>query len=152
MAPETLSDPRAAALIHESIVLALSELGDHVHRLQVRRISFSKAHRLVLQIDAYIRELGPAQVSAEDLSRHLDCSLRTIRASLLAVKGMGLGKYLSTIRLWDARSALETGRPGTLVKTVALEAGFWHMGRFARQYFELFGETPSQTLQRARGT
>jgi hypothetical protein len=32
------------------------------------------------------------------------------------------------------------------VKSVAMSQGFWHFGRFARDYKLLFGENPSVTL------
>jgi AraC family ethanolamine operon transcriptional activator len=38
----------------------------------------------------------------------------------------------------------------TLVKTVALDHGFWHFGNFSQDYRKLFGETPSETLALAR--
>jgi AraC family ethanolamine operon transcriptional activator len=37
------------------------------------------------------------------------------------------------------------------VKSVALSHGFWHLGQFARDYRETFGETPTETLARGRG-
>jgi AraC family ethanolamine operon transcriptional activator len=39
-------------------------------------------------------------------------------------------------------------RTETPVKSVALDLGFWHLGYFARDYRERFGESPSQTLAR----
>ena len=35
------------------------------------------------------------------------------------------------------------------VKGAALDYGFWHLGRFAHEYQNLFGEQPSETLSRA---
>jgi hypothetical protein len=34
------------------------------------------------------------------------------------------------------------------VKSAALDHGFWHLGRFAHEYRNLFGERPSETLSR----
>jgi AraC family transcriptional regulator, ethanolamine operon transcriptional activator len=49
------------------------------------------------------------------------------------------------------RRALASGGAGVrLVKSVALAHGFWHLGNFARDYRERFGEAPSETLARAR--
>jgi transcriptional regulator GlxA family with amidase domain len=33
------------------------------------------------------------------------------------------------------------------VKSVALQAGFWEMGRFAVEYSRIYGESPSRTLR-----
>ena len=38
------------------------------------------------------------------------------------------------------------------VTTVALDCGVAHLGRFAQAHAERFGEKPSGTLTRARGT
>jgi transcriptional regulator GlxA family with amidase domain len=38
------------------------------------------------------------------------------------------------------------------VKRVALDQGFGHLGRFSAHYRELFGESPSATIQVARRT
>jgi AraC family ethanolamine operon transcriptional activator len=37
------------------------------------------------------------------------------------------------------------------VTDVALEFGFWHLGRFAEQYKGMFGESPHETLRCAAG-
>ena len=37
------------------------------------------------------------------------------------------------------------------LKAIALANGFWHMGEFRTLYRDLFGETPQQTLEAARG-
>jgi AraC-like DNA-binding protein len=35
-----------------------------------------------------------------------------------------------------------------LVKSAALDAGLTHLGRFSAEYRELFGESPTMTLNR----
>lgn len=56
--------------------------------------------------------------------------------------------YLRHLRLHAARRDLlreGDARPES-VKEVALQHGFWHLGRFARYYREVFGEFPNGTL------
>lgn len=55
--------------------------------------------------------------------------------------------YLRDLRLQRVRDELLSGS-GSPVASVALRWGFEHMGRFATQYRQAFGETPSQTLRR----
>ena len=56
--------------------------------------------------------------------------------------------YLRRLRLDRVRAELAIGSPTTETVTAAGSRwGFLHMGRFAEQYRELFGETPSQTLR-----
>jgi AraC family ethanolamine operon transcriptional activator len=63
---------------------------------------------------------------------------------------MGPATYLRRLRLNGVHRALRRKNGGSITVTdVALEFGFWHLGRFAEQYKELFGESPHETLHRA---
>lgn len=55
--------------------------------------------------------------------------------------------YLRHQRLHGVRRALKAAKPSFgIVKQVALEWGFWHLGRFSAEYRAFFGEKPSETL------
>jgi adenylate cyclase len=56
------------------------------------------------------------------------------------------------MRLTKARRELEQVRTHTTVTKVALANGFNELGRFAGHYRAMFGETPSATLRRNRGS
>ena len=58
---------------------------------------------------------------------------------------------LRQARLARARRDLLEGLPGTTVTQTALQWGFQHLGRFSGEYARRFGESPSDTLRRARG-
>jgi AraC-like DNA-binding protein len=56
--------------------------------------------------------------------------------------------YLRHLRLHKARAELAAHRPNELTVTaVASHWGFLHLSRFAEQYRQLFGESPSETLK-----
>jgi AraC-like DNA-binding protein len=56
--------------------------------------------------------------------------------------------YLRRLRLHRVRAELARGCGGTVsVAVIANRWGFVHMGRFAEQYRQLFGECPSETLR-----
>jgi AraC-like DNA-binding protein len=60
--------------------------------------------------------------------------------------------YLRSVRLRKVRADLGDAAQrgsGAVVTTVASRWGFVHLGRFAQQYRETFGESPSQTLRGA---
>lgn len=57
---------------------------------------------------------------------------------------------LRRVRLAQARADLEAPGHNTSVTTVAYDCGFSHLGRFAREYARRYGESPSETLRRAR--
>ena len=56
--------------------------------------------------------------------------------------------YLRRLRLHEARAELSAHGPNELTVTaVASHWGFLHLSRFAEQYRQLFGESPSETLK-----
>jgi transcriptional regulator GlxA family with amidase domain len=56
--------------------------------------------------------------------------------------------YLRRLRLREARAELSAHSPNELTVTaVASHWGFLHLSRFAEQYRQLFGESPSETLR-----
>jgi AraC-like DNA-binding protein len=58
--------------------------------------------------------------------------------------------HLRRMRLQRAREQLRCPDDNTTVTATALRCGFTHLGRFAASYREQHGETPAQTLARAR--
>jgi AraC-like DNA-binding protein len=65
--------------------------------------------------------------------------------------GMGPVRYLWLRRMHLARRALMEGAPQTTtVARIAMDYGFWELGRFAVRYRDLFGEAPSASLLRPR--
>ncbi len=85
----------------------------------------------------YINDL----CAAVGLSRR---SLETLCRDLLDVSP---NTYLLHQRLHGVRRSLLASepKPGT-IKRIALEWGFWHLGRFAADYRAIFGEGPTKTL------
>jgi AraC family ethanolamine operon transcriptional activator len=59
--------------------------------------------------------------------------------------------YLKTLRLHSVFRALKTPQPSPKTVTeVATQFGFYHLGFFARDYKQMFGELPSATLKRSQ--
>jgi len=84
--------------------------------------------------------------------------LNTGQASLYRVCqkyfGMGIIEMMMQVRLEESRRALlryqdQSAAEESMIREVAIQYGFKHAGRYARRYFNSFGELPSQTLQNA---
>jgi AraC-like DNA-binding protein len=76
-------------------------------------------------------------------------SERTLRACCQEHLGMGPVHYLWMRRMHLARRALMRADPVTATVTeIATDLGFWELGRFAVEYREMFGESPSASLRR----
>ncbi len=80
----------------------------------------------------------------------LGLSSRTLHRVVRRELGLSPMQLLRRARLAEARSRLETPRPGVTVTRVAMDCGFVHLGRFSQEYARQFGESPSETLRRAR--
>lgn len=89
-------------------------------------------------------------VSTGDLARHCGVAERTLNEHFRAFLGLSPMRYLRRLRLAAAREALLSGAPGLSVTGVAERYRFNHFGRFAEQYHQAFGESPSATLRWAR--
>lgn len=64
--------------------------------------------------------------------------------------GVGPCRWYKLARLNEARRRLSAQQADTRITEVALAMGFTHLGRFAGEYRDLFGESPMQTLAAAR--
>jgi AraC family ethanolamine operon transcriptional activator len=108
-----------------------------------------RAATIVRRLDDAVRRSGPAGASVTGLCAAGKVPRRTLNRAFQYVVGMGPATYLRRVRLNRARRALQRERSHmSTVKNVALELGFWHLGRFAEQCRKLFGESPHETLRR----
>ncbi len=109
-----------------------------------------KHFRIARQVDEFIAAHAQRPIYSDEIADALGVTSRTLHTVMQTFNGMSLHRYMRLRRLWMARNALMNAQPSTLVKTVALDHGFWHLGRFSNEYFRQFGETPSQTLSSGR--
>jgi transcriptional regulator GlxA family with amidase domain len=93
---------------------------------------------------------GRASSAAAAIAGRPGCEhgARTLDTAFQEVTGDSPMQFIKRRRLNAARHALSKGETES-VKSVALDHGFWHLGRFAHEYQNLFGERPSETLSRA---
>jgi AraC family ethanolamine operon transcriptional activator len=96
--------------------------------------------------EALAAHVGDVVYSA-DLASRIGVSVRTMHEAVQRYRGMSLHRYLRLRRLWLVRRRLVAGAES--VKAAALAYGFWHLGDFAHNYREQFGEPPSETLARS---
>ncbi|RQM47108.1 AraC family transcriptional regulator [Paraburkholderia bannensis] len=82
-----------------------------------------------------------------DLCSRLRVSRRTLQYSFETVIGLSPSNYMRSVRLNIARHSLIT-KPTEKIQGLALDAGFSHLGRFAKYYQDFFGELPSATVLR----
>ena len=105
---------------------------------------------ILQRVDQVVRESQMVVPTIAELCDACEVPRRTLNRAFQNALGMGPATYLRRLRLNRARRALqEEGPASSTVTSVALDLGFWHLGRFAEQYNELFGESPHETLDRS---
>jgi AraC family ethanolamine operon transcriptional activator len=88
-------------------------------------------------------------LSVEQLADAACVSERTLRDAFQNYFGLSPVRYLNRRTLHQVRSALKAADPSIeTVTKIAAQFGVWQLGRFARDYRDLFGELPSESLRR----
>jgi AraC-like DNA-binding protein len=148
--PGVLTSHNALRSMERSLqtVIAMALAQDHpafARRYGRTKLSRSFVRRLV---EAYLEAHLSEPVYLADLCAATGVSERTLQQVFLESYGVSPLQYLKLRRLNLARQRLRGGAPEqTRVTDVALDCGFWELGRFAADYKALFGESPSHTRQ-----
>jgi AraC-like DNA-binding protein len=106
------------------------------------RTTRSSMSRVLDYIDA---NLG-VEISSADLTIVAGVGLRALQTAFRSATGMSPTAYLRGQRLDRVRLELSHGSE-ELITNIAARWGFYHLGRFAYQYRERFGELPSETAR-----
>ncbi len=144
--PRVRNSSQALAKFEEELVCAFLEAVAQqfpAHSLGTDQ----RAAAMVQRVDQVLHNSGLGDPSVGELCAACEVPRRTLNRAFQNAFGMGPATYLRRVRLNRARRALQKERThSTTVTEVALQLGFWHLGRFAEQYAELFGESPHETL------
>lgn len=108
------------------------------------------ANRQVQCVEEWLDAHFTDPVSIDDMAKIAGVSVRSLQAAFRSARECTPMQALLNRRLAGARKRLAAACPDTTVTSVAMECGFFHLGRFARDYRHAFGEMPSATLARAR--
>ncbi len=155
--PGLLADNQIRQALHAQLLEALSQAVLSATTEQEPRQQMHKSHdRIVRQSEGFIQANLDSPMSLVELCSLTGVSERTLRTAFLNVVGLSPHAYLKVIRLNRVRAELERSSrvplPGatpvaTTVAAAATRCGFFHLGRFSRDYRRFFGELPSETLR-----
>lgn len=110
---------------------------------------FFRRSKLVKQADDYMRSHIDQALTLTDLCEALGTSTRALCYGFQEMFGTSPMSYLKILRLQGSHRVLKAADPdGKTVTEVATQFGFYHLGYFARDYKQMFGELPSETLNR----
>lgn len=103
---------------------------------------------MIREVMRFIDEHPAAETSTADLAAMAGISTRALQAGFQDIAGTSPTAYLRGVRLDHVHLELAADASGSVTE-VAARWGFFHPGRFARQYRERFGVLPSETARRA---
>ena len=133
-----LAEPGTELEVLSQLVAALDVPGCQPPRANLRARAFAAAREHLVMS-------GPDVPTVPELCRTAGVSLRTLEYAFRDRVGMTPIRYLKVYRLNQVRQMLRQGKTRTVVDA-ANAWGFWHMGKFASDYRQVFGVTPSCDL------
>jgi AraC-like DNA-binding protein len=141
--------PQAAEAALEEFVLTLLLRG-HPHNFseELERPERQPDSRLVRRAVQFVEEHASSALTTSDIAAGTGASVRALQAGFRKWRQVTPTEYLRTVRLQRVRDALLQASPSTTVTEVALDHGFFHLGRFSQHYKRAFGENPAATLAR----
>lgn len=145
------ANPKALGeILREQLVLALSASGEphcgSSAQLHKRRRAWVIARRAREFVEEQVR-LGITPRLA-DVCAYSGVCERTLRWAFLDQFGHPPTAFIRLMRMNAVRADLLRPAADTTVTDIATRWGFLQLGRFARDYHRLFGESPSVTLGR----
>ncbi|PZA11876.1 AraC family transcriptional regulator [Rhodopseudomonas palustris] len=137
--------------LEQSCITALLYCSRHNlgHLLENANAVNDDVPRSVRTAEHYVDNHRDDDISVEDLARIVGVSISTLTRAFLKHRGYSPSAYVKRAKLHHAKMLLETGAATTLIG-VALRCGFANPSRFAQDYREAFGESPTETLRRCR--
>ncbi|NIH80751.1 AraC family transcriptional regulator [Amycolatopsis viridis] len=131
-----------SALMTQLLMTLPSQISPALHS-KPAHTRLSKIREVVDYIDNHPGD----EITTADLAAMAGVSARALQAGFQEVVGMSPTAYLRGVRLDRVHLELLGGAQGTVTE-IAARWGFFHPGRFARQYRERFGQLPSDTARR----
>jgi AraC family ethanolamine operon transcriptional activator len=101
------------------------------------------------RVEDYLKAFPHQPHTVRDLCRVASVSQRTLHYAFVERFGISPKSYLTALRLNGVRRDLfRSDSSSTKIRDLAIKWGFWHMSQFGVDYRRLFGELPSETLNR----
>ncbi|MBY0437577.1 MAG: helix-turn-helix domain-containing protein [Burkholderiales bacterium] len=145
--PVLVSNRHARAALKDAIVANVCELLEDAGAPAVVPLQLRARWALVARARELIEAAPHEPMNVARLCAALEVSRRTLQYCFQDVLGLSPIAYLRALRFNGARRSL---LGGSAVTDAALDWGFWHLGQFAADYRQMFGELPSATAHRLR--
>ena len=141
----------ALAELEQAIIVAFLSGNRHNQSHLLEREPAKPGPWQVRKAEEYIEQNWDQPLTVEALTIVTGVSARSIFHSFKQSRGYSPMDFVRTVRLRRANERLSKPQVATSVTDVAFSCGFGNLGHFAHYYRRQFGESPSATLNRARG-
>jgi len=133
-------------LINSKVADLLVQL--HLDATQ-QSVSQQTQQMVITQINHYIKQHEHYPLTVTELCQITNVSRRTLQYCFKAGLGITPIQYIRDCRLNEIRRKLLSLDNDNAITDLAIAFGFFHISTFNAHYKQLFGETPTQTKQRA---
>lgn len=147
-ADSLLRNPIAVSSFEHFILSGLLTTHPHNYSAALARLDRPINPRGLKRAIEYMEAHLDRAVSLADVVRASGVPGRTLFKHFKEYRGVSPMSYLRTARFQKVRDELRRAEPDGCVMDIAMQWGFEHMGRFAVEYRERFGESPSETLRK----
>lgn len=146
--PDLLARPEVARGLEQELVRAI--IGCLTEGQPTGANGLRPSHgRVLRRLEEFLAANPGEPLYLTDVCAAIGVAIRTLNSICHRHWGIGPQRYLRLRRMQLVRHALSLADPAdTTVTAIALDHGFWELGRFAVAYKQLFGESPSVTLRR----
>jgi len=144
------ADSRPGIISRREESLALAVIDAVADERSLEKDTSTKSERAVALALEVIHNSEFENISAVELCQHARCSQRTLETGFSKRFGVTPKKYIKYLRLAQVYRGLRNfdAQGCDSIIEVAGIHGFWHMGQFAADYRRVYGELPSDTLNR----
>jgi AraC family transcriptional regulator, ethanolamine operon transcriptional activator len=146
--PSLLMQPQMQSMIEEDFLpLLINTLGKSA-RSNRHRPKIFRRYSIVEKAEKIAQSYSDRPLTLKQLCNELGTSSSTLSYSFKDIFGLSPIAYLKIQRFNGVRRTLRDADPKiTTVMQIAQKWGFCSTGHFCRDYKEMFGELPSETLR-----
>jgi AraC family transcriptional regulator, ethanolamine operon transcriptional activator len=152
LGPQRTHDPSSAQLemAHEQLLQIIwGELARRWRHPSASAVTTQQTRqRLVESVHQWCEDRSASPLRLDTLCQEMEIPIWQLERAFHQTYGMAPQRLLTLHRLAKARRELLRQNSG--VTEVAMEHGFWHLGRFSLLYRDYFGENPSDTVRAGR--
>lgn len=146
--PEFFKESSISSLIGENFLpLLIDTLGNHTRKNHHIPKPFCR-YSIVKKTEEIARSSLDKPLTLKQICQELATSSSALSYGFQEIFGISPMAYIKIQRLNGVRRTLKNADfQTTMVMRIAHQWGFWSAGHFSRDYQEMFGELPSETLR-----